>query len=308
VNLYVKLSGAVALLVAGFGLARLMGEPDASERLSKTNGSIVAPTTLSSDGHSASAAIPLPDSDARLVPDFDSTQNIKYLGETGLNELAPPLLPLHEGPKISNVVSGLTEKDVQPVETVQFLEKKELINTMHSMPRAKLRNEAPRPVVGEPYEQDFRPPTECVGQAISPRDHVGTTVHASYLVSTEPDVPTSTFPPLPWPGPDEEQPPRTHIVVDGDSLPKLAARYLGDARRAKEIHELNRELLADPELLPIGLELAIPPREGTQRSDQSFRQTTVASAVEYELVPVSPSPSVLETVPRAQLLRPTAAD
>jgi nucleoid-associated protein YgaU len=55
-------------------------------------------------------------------------------------------------------------------------------------------------------------------------------------------------------------PERTHTVVDGDSLEKLAARYLRDAKRSGEIFALNRDVLASPELLPIGAELRLPRR------------------------------------------------
>jgi nucleoid-associated protein YgaU len=51
---------------------------------------------------------------------------------------------------------------------------------------------------------------------------------------------------------------RTHIITDGDSLKKLARRYLNDPERGDEIFSLNRDLLANPELLPIGTELKIP--------------------------------------------------
>lgn len=53
---------------------------------------------------------------------------------------------------------------------------------------------------------------------------------------------------------------RTHRIADGDDLKSLAERYLGDAARAAEIYEANRHVLIDPEVLPIGVELAIPPR------------------------------------------------
>ena len=53
--------------------------------------------------------------------------------------------------------------------------------------------------------------------------------------------------------------PRTHVIVDGDSLAKLAGRYLDDPHRSGEIYELNRGVLTDPELLPIGTELVIRP-------------------------------------------------
>ncbi|HTU26289.1 MAG TPA: tail protein X [Pirellulales bacterium] len=55
-------------------------------------------------------------------------------------------------------------------------------------------------------------------------------------------------------------PVRTHVVADGDTLAKLAARYLGSADRYGEIFAANRPLLSSPDLLPIGVQLVIPPR------------------------------------------------
>jgi nucleoid-associated protein YgaU len=55
-----------------------------------------------------------------------------------------------------------------------------------------------------------------------------------------------------------EKGPRVHKIADGDTLPALAARYLGSPDRAIEIFQANREVLSDPDLLPIGGELKIP--------------------------------------------------
>ncbi len=60
-------------------------------------------------------------------------------------------------------------------------------------------------------------------------------------------------------GPDGSM--RTHKVVDGDSLDTLAERYLNDAARAAEIYQMNRDVLSSPLVLPIGVELNIPPRD-----------------------------------------------
>ncbi len=49
-----------------------------------------------------------------------------------------------------------------------------------------------------------------------------------------------------------------HVVHNGDTLEKLAERYLGDSGRALELFDLNREQLSNPHLLPIGAELRIP--------------------------------------------------
>jgi hypothetical protein len=67
---------------------------------------------------------------------------------------------------------------------------------------------------------------------------------------------------------NEDRPsPRTHIVIDGDSLKKLASRYLDDPHRDWEIFKLNRDSLRDPELLPIGAVLRIPDVEQATASD-----------------------------------------
>lgn len=56
----------------------------------------------------------------------------------------------------------------------------------------------------------------------------------------------------------QTQPPRSHTIVDGDTLPALAQRYLGSADRATEIYAANKNLLPGPDVLPIGVELRIP--------------------------------------------------
>ncbi len=52
---------------------------------------------------------------------------------------------------------------------------------------------------------------------------------------------------------------RTHKIMDGDTLPRLAERYLGSPDRAGELYEANRDVLPDPAILPLGTELKIPP-------------------------------------------------
>jgi len=59
---------------------------------------------------------------------------------------------------------------------------------------------------------------------------------------------------------------RKHQIVDGDSLPRLAARYLGSESRWSEIYAANAPLLPDPRLLPIGAELTIPPADAANGS------------------------------------------
>ncbi len=61
---------------------------------------------------------------------------------------------------------------------------------------------------------------------------------------------------------------RVHKIVNGDSLPSLAKRYLGSEDRAGEIFEANRDLLANPDALPIGIELRVPPRDSPKSTTQ----------------------------------------
>jgi nucleoid-associated protein YgaU len=53
---------------------------------------------------------------------------------------------------------------------------------------------------------------------------------------------------------------RTHRITDGDTLERLARRYLGDASRWPEIRDANRDVLRVDDILPIGKDLRIPPR------------------------------------------------
>jgi nucleoid-associated protein YgaU len=63
---------------------------------------------------------------------------------------------------------------------------------------------------------------------------------------------------------------RVHKVADGDTLQTLAEQYLGSADRFSEIYEANRDLLSSPEILPIGVELQIPPGPSQSPSPSNF--------------------------------------
>jgi len=53
--------------------------------------------------------------------------------------------------------------------------------------------------------------------------------------------------------------PRIHKVRDGDTLSYIAEKYLGRSDRYLDVFEFNRDVLSDPDVLPIGAELKIPP-------------------------------------------------
>jgi nucleoid-associated protein YgaU len=111
---------------------------------------------------------------------------------------------------------------------------------------------------------------------------------------------------------NEDRPvPRTHIVVDGDSLKKLASRYLDDPHRDWEIFKLNHDSLQDPELLPIGAVLKIPDLQQATAPRLSSESVTVSQSSLVlignvdELIPVR-AVMAPRSRPQAQLLRPVS--
>jgi nucleoid-associated protein YgaU len=52
---------------------------------------------------------------------------------------------------------------------------------------------------------------------------------------------------------------RTHTVVSGDSLSKIAKREYGDAQKWHAIYEANRDKIKNPDLIHPGQVLTIPP-------------------------------------------------
>jgi nucleoid-associated protein YgaU len=59
---------------------------------------------------------------------------------------------------------------------------------------------------------------------------------------------------------EKQMRPRQYKLRDGDTLESLAERWLGSRTRAGEIYQANREVLASPDLLPLGVTIVIPPR------------------------------------------------
>jgi phage tail protein X len=57
---------------------------------------------------------------------------------------------------------------------------------------------------------------------------------------------------------------RPYRLRDGDTLERLAERYLGDQSRAEEIFASNRHVLTRPDLLPVGVEIMLPPRHPSE--------------------------------------------
>lgn len=210
------------------------------------------------------------------------------------------------------------------------------------IPMAKLRNEAPRALGNEPRSSaEIRrlPPvaesnTQFAENNANRANNVGAdwsgsrTIQAGGVTNLEesssPPATTAAYSapaapapgqlaPPPWPMAEPQSEPRTHIVTDGDSLERLASLYLNDPQRGREIYELNRDVLGNPDLLPIGAELKIPERVATNTWNRQGRLSepaeinSVHAASRSNLVPIRPVQPVApyEVVPpRAELARP----
>lgn len=68
----------------------------------------------------------------------------------------------------------------------------------------------------------------------------------------------SSTAPKPAPAPAPAAAPRTHTVVKGDTLSKIAKQAYGDANQWKRIFEANRDILKDPDRIFPGQVLKLP--------------------------------------------------
>jgi nucleoid-associated protein YgaU len=111
-------------------------------------------------------------------------------------------------------------------------------------------------------------------------------------------APTNNFAASDWgqSEPSDATGDRRHIISDGDSLPRLAERYLGGSQFAENIYMANRDVLSSPRLLPIGVELKIPNRDAL--GAETLASTSGASALSATQQPAPP---------RARLQAPISA-
>jgi nucleoid-associated protein YgaU len=329
-----KLFLAASIVAAGYAIAFLLGRPyptpvsqvtsQAGERLSPTSAT-VAPSGFDSWSPAGSA---------RLVPDPQGEAASHFRPrENGIQADAP--LP---NTKPMQHALAANSPPIEPAHVPQLFA---AAPEAQPIPRAKLLNEAPRPIADGQHSTPAPQPLTSPWYAHEPSSQVDaraigqsqshdvmpaqfattantvdspTNVFAAGSVSTSPTRNSVAPPgPLPFTKTPEADGPRSHIVVDGDSLAKLAGRYLDDPHRGEEIYELNRHLLTNPELLPIGVELAIPARSaatGGSMSPQSFGQRTVATHAPAAsgLVPIRPIPRGTSVAPRAFLAAPRQAE
>jgi len=65
-------------------------------------------------------------------------------------------------------------------------------------------------------------------------------------------APVASAPPAAAPAP------RTHVVVEGDTLTKISVQYYGTASRWSAIYQANRDVMPNEASLAIGTTLRIP--------------------------------------------------
>jgi hypothetical protein len=233
------------------------------------------------------------------------------IGQTSPQQIAEPA-PLAYSPRVKLRDEAPRPLDVEP----RIAPPAQALPLVQTLP-AQLPAQAPiaaAPPLNQPLNSAFdlrAPALQPAGHVTDPNSTAVSTVTASYSQPELPAPAPQSVSPPPWP---ERQGSRTHIVIDGDSLERLASRYLDDPNRGAEIYEANRELLSSPDLLPIGAELAIPERhsrsafESTMPQSSQARDPSVRAAAHQVMVPVRPIPSAENLMPRARLLPPVAAE
>lgn len=82
------------------------------------------------------------------------------------------------------------------------------------------------------------------------------------------------------------------VVVRGDSLSKLAARYLGDGDRWPEIYALNRDVVADANAIDIGWRLRVPGAAPSQPATDPVGGGTTSAAGATDPTPAPERPPV----------------
>jgi hypothetical protein len=327
-----KLLLSAAILAAGYGVAALLGEPN---RFSAPQ---LVPLATANRPAPLLTAPPLPADSPRLVPDPQGEAASHF--RIRKTDPAASSLPVNSDP-----LPDTGAANAQLTDAAYAPELLSSANVARSIPQARLLNEAPRPIPIGPYTssaaQQSRPairrdaPHELVTAQFSTttpypvqvrgreRDSELSLNAAQFGDISTPQAATSA----PMISPNASVPrafnfvsipetyePRSHIVVDGDSLAKLAGRYLDDPHRASEIYELNRDRLNDPELLPIGVELAIPPRSAIAHSMTTAPQSSMPRTVAIHaptasgLVQIKPVQRSISTPPRAYLAPPRPAE
>jgi nucleoid-associated protein YgaU len=289
VNRSTKLLLAAGLIAAGYGVATLIGSPKTPYVPRTFHPPATDPTALLPPTAQPITAerVPPSTSGVRLLPQVAADQNVIRAHDEQPASITPLPYPttgvlsdysslFDDAPIASRTVAAGTQfpdPSVRAADTAAPASHPvgSLRPRFIDAPPRAARNDAGEIVTTTPKTVELpapppaaAPPTWPIERAVAPPtgSHAAE-VSAAYLapsVSASPGVRlTAIAPPLNAPA----APPRTHRIIDGDSLQKLAKRYLQDANRADEIYAMNRDVLANPDLLPIGAEIKLPAVKAT---------------------------------------------
>jgi nucleoid-associated protein YgaU len=344
VSRFQKIFLATTLVVVGFFVAKFLGQP------------VKLPDSLQAYRAQAQTIVAAkPVAEPKIQAPSNTTGGVRLLPDAQVTRANPTDSPTTIGAAIP-VLAAANASNTPPPRTFDFPPLDTSPNRDVAAPRAMLRNEAPRPVGVDPQSpasiRRTATVSEVSGQAVDPYKVSQPPINladapsapmnwpAPQLITAEYSAPakfansspaaiaasfsqSTSLPsegqlsPPPWPATEENAEPRTHIVVDGDTLEKLAGRYLSDPHRSREIFELNHEMLSSPDLLPIGAELKIPERLASIPRDRQVWQPNSSvprggddggRTNNSNVMPVQPASMPTGIIPRAQLARPVMVE
>lgn len=328
------------LVSAGLGVAYLLGEPISIPQAFESSTSAARSQDAFTATPQAAPSVSWSANRVQLLPEAAVSQQPTRVVDAAA--LQTQLVPITATPSTASQTVNSPSFFAQPAAMNASASVGTMPRAGGNSPLAKLRNEAPRPVGNDPRSPATirRTPTSLpeVGDAARASDPYKTmsswpaspqvlstgfagqsnsTQAITTAYDTPPPAPNTISAPTAqpaWADRGTADEPESHVVVDGDSLERLAGRYLDDPHRGAEIYNLNRDVLTSPDVLPIGVELKIPDRTSRTSWDQQSRRMGIQSesplreAASGNLVPVRPMPSFENVTPRALLARPIAAE
>lgn len=313
---------AAGLLAAGFFGASLFGSPDASDGVHRADD--WSPQRLEplegGDLLPASAAATWDDQVSLAAHTDERASKERFAYEAGRHDLSgQPLTPL---PGTNVEIPEIRSRPATAASERAGFNRS--WNTPPTLDRQQVASLAPPPLLDARQMASAMQPTRFPDRPAG----VGTSASGFAGFGQTPSIGSNTASNFPTASPWESSPqlsplpqataasttsvrePVWHVVADGDSLPKIAERYLRDANRAREIYELNRDVLMSPDLLPIGAELRIP-QHVTQNNTFDVFDVTGGRNAGFEpqsrLVPLPELPESVRTMPRARLQGPVSA-
>lgn len=253
----------IVVIGTGLGAAMLFRKQGAeSEAGSASDAETASAEATSSDGESPQArsqqAVPLPADSEKSAHGADHAS----LMPVPSGSPVAPAETRHNGPTLPATPSIRTPP-VLPPAFPSFRPREIAPDAADSLGIADEHNASINKSIGTPSRRDL--PIESEAEVeVKP---IGPPPVPNRVTPSTP--PPTVVAPAPRPvevsKPAISQPPqlRTHKIVNGDTLARIARRYLGSEDRSAEILELNRDVLTNPQMLPLGRVIKIPPHAPT---------------------------------------------